>query len=84
MVLGEELQGLTFYEHVHRLHWMSTLLKMLVVSTGVLVGGSLGFYFKETYYMRRRTEKLREMEAEWQELIRIRKAKEDALRKSST
>lgn len=57
---------------------------MLVVSTGVLVGGSLGFYFKETYYVRRRTEKLREMEAEWQELVRIRKAKEDALRKSLT
>lgn len=63
---------------------MGTLLKMLVVSTGVIVGGGLGFYFKETYYVRKRTEKLKEMESEWQELVRIRKAKEDALKRSST
>ena len=63
---------------------MGTVLKMLVVSTGVLVGGSLGFYFKETYYMRKRTEKLRQMEAEWQELVKTRKSKEDALRKCTT
>ena len=43
-------------------------------------GGGLGFYLKETYFLRVKEKKCAELEGELQELVRTRKNKEELLR----
>ena len=53
--------------------------KAMTINVGVVVGGGLGFYLKETYFLCVK-KKCAELEAELQELVRTRKIKEELLR----
>ena len=53
--------------------------KAMAISVGVVVGGGLGFYLKETYFLRMKEKRCAELEVKLQELIRIRKRKEELL-----
>ena len=54
--------------------------KAMAISVGVVVGGGLGFYLKETYFLRMKEKKCAQLEGELQELVRSRKIKEELLR----
>lgn len=58
---------------------MGILGKVLVISCGVFVGGSFGFYLKETYYVRQKRDRYYQLREEWKVLSDIRKAKEQQL-----
>ena len=53
--------------------------KAMAISVGVVVGGGLGFYLKETYFLRMKEKRCAELEVELQELVRTRKSKEELL-----
>ena len=59
---------------------MGMLGKVVAISGGVFAGGGLGFYLKETYYLRLKREERSRLEEEWMELVRARKDKEQLLR----
>ena len=59
---------------------MGTVGRAVAIGTGVFLGGGIGFYLKETYYVRIKEKKCAELEAKLQELIRTRKRKEELLR----
>ena len=54
--------------------------KAMAISVGVVVGGGLGFYLKETYFLRVKEKRCAELEGELQELARTRKSKEELLK----
>ena len=53
--------------------------KVVVISCGVFLGGGVGFYLKETYYVRQKKDRCYQLQEEWKELSDIRKAKEQQL-----
>lgn len=53
--------------------------KAMAISVGVVVGGGLGFYLKETYFLQMNEKRCAELEVELQELVRTRKRKEELL-----
>ena len=53
--------------------------KVIAISIGVFAGGALGFYLRETYYLRLKKEKCAEMEKQWREKVEIRKRKQKQL-----
>lgn len=58
---------------------MGILGKVMVISCGVFIGGSVGFYLKETYYVRQKKDRCYQLQEEWNVLSDIRKAKEEQL-----
>ena len=59
---------------------MGMLGKGVLITCGVFIGGGLGFYLKETYYVRRRRDKCYELEKELKALIDVRRTKEVQLK----
>ena len=59
---------------------MGMLGRGVVITCGVFAGGGIGFYLKETYYVRRRRDKCFELEGELKALTDTRKAKEEQLK----
>ena len=51
----------------------------MAISCGVFIGGGLGFYLKETYYVRLKKDRFYQLQDEWKALSDIRKAKEQQL-----
>lgn len=58
---------------------MGMLGKVMAISCGVFIGGGLGFYLKETYYVRLKKDRFYQLQDEWKALSDIRKAKEQQL-----
>ena len=58
---------------------MGMLGKFVVISCGVFIGGGIGFYFKETYYVRLRRDKCYKLQEELKTLSDSRKSKEQQL-----
>jgi hypothetical protein len=61
---------------------MSVGGKVLVLSVGILGGGAIGFWYKETYWVKRRLAEYREMEETYKQLVQLRKEKESLLRET--
>lgn len=58
---------------------MGILGKVVFISCGAFLGGGVGFYLKETYYVRMKKDKCTELQKQWKDLSDIRKAKEKQL-----
>lgn len=58
---------------------MGMLGKVMAISCGVFLGGGLGFYLKETYYVRLKKDRCYQLQEEWKVLSDNRKAKEEKL-----
>jgi hypothetical protein len=58
---------------------MGVLGKVVAISCGVFLGGGLGFYLKETYYVRLKKDRCHQLQEEWKVLSDNRKAKEEKL-----
>ena len=59
---------------------MGMLAKVMVISCGVFLGGGLGFYLKETYFVKMKKDRCAELQEQWKDLSDIRKAKEKQLK----
>ena len=59
---------------------MGVFARVMAVSFGVLGGGAVGFYYRETYHANFLENKCTEVEARFRELVRIRKSKEKRFR----
>lgn len=55
---------------------MRILGRVVMISGGVFLGGGIGFYLKETYYVRIKKERCHKLRQELKELSDIRKEKE--------
>ena len=62
---------------------MSTGGRVLALSIGILGGGGLGFWYKETHWVRKNEEKCKELEKELDRLVELRRKKEKQLDESS-
>ena len=51
----------------------------MFISCGAFLGGGLGFYLKETYYVRVKKDKCTALQEQWKDLSDIRKTKEKRL-----
>ncbi len=60
---------------------MGLTSRVLGISAGVFIGGGLGFYWRETYYVRRMEERARTMEGDLVQLRERRRKMEMLLRK---
>ena len=58
---------------------MGMVGRAVAISTGVFFGGGIGFYLKETYYVRVKEKRCAQLEVELHELIRTRKRKEELI-----
>ena len=61
---------------------MGTFGRVAAISTGVLAGGGIGFYWRETYMLKARKEKIAALEAQLNILKKNRKEKECLLHDS--
>ena len=58
---------------------MSRFRAVLVISVGVLGGGVLGFWYRETYWVEKKEREKIKMEEELKSLTELRKSKEALL-----
>ena len=58
---------------------MGILRRVMVISCGVLLGGGVGFYLKETYYVTLKQDRYNKLQEEWKELSDNRRTKEQKL-----
>lgn len=58
---------------------MGVLLKATVIVVGALIGGGIGFYWRETHWLDENKKKKNELEMKLEGLVQSRKQKEDSL-----
>lgn len=58
---------------------MGLLGKVVIISCGVFIGGGIGFYLKETYYVKLKRDRCYQLQEELKGLSNIRKEKEKQL-----
>ena len=58
---------------------MGVLLKATVIVVGALIGGGIGFYWRETYWLDENKKKKNELEMKLEGLVLSRKQKEDSI-----
>ena len=75
----EIIGSLIFFQQLQRISAMGLLGKVMIITCGVFLGGGIGFYLKETYYVRQRKDKCYELQEELKVLSNVRKEKEKQL-----
>ena len=68
-----------FTVHSTKVPEMGLFARAMAISFGILAGGAVGFYYRETYHAAAVENKCDKAEARLRELVRIRKSKEKRL-----
>ncbi len=61
-------------------HTMSLSGRVIAISAGVFIGGGVGFYLRETYYVKKMEERAERMETKLNELTKQRRKMEKLLK----